>query len=609
MNKLYNFLFLFFLYSQNFAANELYIKGNVTAISSTTPTLFDSSAIIFVNGDIINDQGIFVNSGGSIELTGNWTNTPTANNTYQSTGTEKFYGIAEQIIDGTMNGTTKSAAGYDNQFFDLKVYRNSSITGTSRYISLKTDLNIVSTLDFEGSSPNTTIAGTGANQTIIRTDASSHGNNGSLYPQTIYLLNPDPASLTNHSWTTVGTFGNTGGATIKYIEGKLKRKVSSNNTYQFPIGVAPASLDGMEGVSVTFTNTFTTTGLLAYIQPAATPSYTSDLISNGDKLFYDIGSLPATTPNNQFQNCVGTPDGHDDIAIIDQAIIHEWILTADASTSNYDLALHPGPVLDNIAWVAMGAPCQTIATKTKYTARNGRIGGDEAVGPTINYYNPGVNGLYQKPNGNKLIGQVSFSRFRIFGTINASNTSLPVELTDFKLTPVNNSYFQLDWNTASELNNKGFEVQRSADATSFSAIGFVDGNGTSSIPHNYTMDDKNVVTDINYYYRLKIIDFDGSFKYSNILMGKLNGINTFTVSDFYPNPAYNSTSVNVFAPKANDIFIDIYDVLGQIISKNYFRLNTGWNKIELNTNSLATAAYFAKISYEDSKISKKFIKK
>ena len=78
-----------------FASNELYINGQAGAISATAPTLFDSTGLIFVNGEIINNQGLFVNSGGTIELTGNWTNTPTAANFYKSTGTEKFYGTTQ----------------------------------------------------------------------------------------------------------------------------------------------------------------------------------------------------------------------------------------------------------------------------------------------------------------------------------------------------------------------------------------------------------------------------------------------------------------------------------------------------------------------------------
>ena len=155
-----------------FASNELYINGQAGAISATAPTLFDSTGLIFVNGEIINNQGLFVNSGGTIELTGNWTNTPTAANFYKSTG--------------TMNGTTKSAAGFDNQFYNLKVYRNSTITTTpNKYITIGTNVNVANTLDFESSTPNSTYAGTGTNEAVIRTDATSPSNVGT-YANEIY---------------------------------------------------------------------------------------------------------------------------------------------------------------------------------------------------------------------------------------------------------------------------------------------------------------------------------------------------------------------------------------------------------------------------------------
>lgn len=557
MVKIYNFLLLIFIIFYSKAQNEFYNNGAVVYVNDKTST---SIATLRVNGNIINNNGSFTNNIGLIELTGNWTNT-SSSNFYFSTGIERFLGSSDQTIFGVWNGTTSN----QNQFYDLKV-RKTVTAGQYVNLNVNTNINSNGSLEFESTNG------------IIRTDVSSYANNGSLYSYELFLRNPNPGQLIGNSWTAVPQFSNTGGATTKYIEGKMRRAVSSNNTYNFPIGVAPASLDGMEGVSVSFTGAFTTTDVIAYIQPAATPTYTSDLITNGQVLFFDIGSLPATSPANQFQNCVGTPDGKDDVAVIDAAISHEWILNASGATSNYNLSVHPGSVLDNLTYVNMGTPCSSVYPRTKYIARNGRIGGDQAVGPTTNYWTPGVTGLYQRPNGNALTAQTAFSRFRIFGTTNPTNTSLPVELVNLKAEPINNEFIKVSWTTASEINNKGFVLQRSSNNSSFDSIGWVAGNGTTTNLNNYSFDDRNVEKGIIYYYRLKQIDTDNTYTFSNTVSAKLTPTNIESVSVF-PNPSDANATIQILS-SVNDLYnLEVFNDIGQ---------NMYSNKIEVKANTTST---------------------
>jgi hypothetical protein len=424
------------------------------------------------------------------------------------------------------------------------------------------------------------------------------------------LQNPTPSAFSGYSALGVSNWNNNGGANTKYIEGKLKRNVSSNNTYDFPFGVAIASLDGMEGVKVKFNSTFTTTGLLGYIQPVpfSRIAYTSDLIPNGESLFYDIGGDPSTPPTNQFQNCIGGPDGYDDIAIIDAAVNYEWIMTPDAATSNYDISVHPGSVMDNLTYVAMGSPCNSTYPITKYLARDGVIGGDQAIGPVTHTGPPSIMGLMQPPTGNKLVGQTGWSRFRIFGTTDPSNTSLPIELTSFTILPVENTYFQLNWITASEFNNSGYEIQRSLNNTDFIDIGFVGGNGTTNSPHNYVFQDDNVIPEIDYYYRLKQIDFDGKFSYSSVLNGRLRGGSIYTISDFYPNPTNGLAQLDIYAPKETQLKMTIYDLLGQTIRIEQKSIQQGYNKMNFDVSYLPNASYITKFSLNNQTITKQFIK-
>jgi hypothetical protein len=581
MVRLYiSFFFLLIIFNCSFS--QFYNNGSIVYVNGK---INSTVATLYVNDSITNNDGSFTNDNGLIEVAGNWRNI-SSTYYYVSTGIERFVDTFNQIIYGAWNGSVLNR----NQFYDLKINKTQA---RGEYVSLGVNVRINSNGSLEYESTNG----------IIRTDVVSHADDGSLYPYELFLQNPDPTKLIGNSWTTVGLFSNNGGATTKYIEGKLRLAVSSNNSYRFPIGVTPSSLDGMEGVSVTFNNTFTTTDVLAYIQPAATPAYTSDLITNGDVLFYDIGSLPATSPANQFQNCVGTPDGHLDVAVIDAAILHEWILTASAATSDYDLNVHPGSVLDNLSYVPMGTPCNSLFTKTKYLARNGEIGGDEAVGPTYIFDVPGVLGLYQKPNGNKLTGQTGFSRFRLFGTEDADNTSLPVDLTTIRADAINNEYIKVNWSTASELNNLGFVLLRSIDGNNFDSIAWIPGNGTSNNIHNYFFDDKNVLKGIIYYYKLKQINYNSLFTFSRTVAAQLLPSYNGTVY-IYPNPSNSITTVQILSPIDDEYTLETYNAIGQLMFSNVTKVKSNIpERIDIPSNDWAKGVYIIKVhSYNNKNI-------
>src|SRR3970040_843358 len=110
---------------------------------------------------------------------------------------------------------------------------------------------------------------------------------------------------------------------------------------------------------------------------------------------------------------------------------------------------------------------------------------------------------------------------------------IPVELISFIAT-ANGKEVTLIWTTATELNNQGFEVQRKFGSNDFVTIGSVKGYGTTTSPNNYTYIDK--LTDAGkYFYRLKQIDYGGTFEYSNEIEVEVRIINKFTLEQNYPN--------------------------------------------------------------------------
>ena len=138
---------------------------------------------------------------------------------------------------------------------------------------------------------------------------------------------------------------------------------------------------------------------------------------------------------------------------------------------------------------------------------------------------------------------------------------LPVELVRFIANPQDNQTTRLDWQTATEINNEGFEVQRSTDGNDWETLGFVNGEGTSAFLQNYSYTDRAPNQGINYY-RLKQMDFDGKFEYSaiaSVLFESQNGDIAI-----YPNPVQNEVILTA-TEKVNAVLI--YNTLGQLVKQ------------------------------------------
>jgi hypothetical protein len=148
--------------------------------------------------------------------------------------------------------------------------------------------------------------------------------------------------------------------------------------------------------------------------------------------------------------------------------------------------------------------------------------------------------------------------------ISIYNGVIPVELVSFTSSVVNNTV-GLNWITATELNNSGFEVERSSDNTSWNKIGFVSGNGTSTEVHTYLFTDQNPITGKSYY-RLKQIDFDGTSEYSNVVEVVFGTVSEFALDQNYPNPFNPTTTIKYSIKEKSSVELKIYDLLGSEIA-------------------------------------------
>jgi len=159
--------------------------------------------------------------------------------------------------------------------------------------------------------------------------------------------------------------------------------------------------------------------------------------------------------------------------------------------------------------------------------------------------------------------------FNQFGYSDTSNTTtitipIPVELTSFTAVP-NNDEVSLNWSTATELNNQIFEIQRKTVNQEFYTIGYREGHGTTTEVHNYAYTDKNVERG-KYFYRLKQIDFLGTYQYSDEIEVDVVGILEFNLGQNYPNPFNPSTVISYQLPVSGVVTLKVYDVLGNEIA-------------------------------------------
>jgi len=190
------------------------------------------------------------------------------------------------------------------------------------------------------------------------------------------------------------------------------------------------------------------------------------------------------------------------------------------------------------------------------------------------------------------------------------NGIMPVELLTFSAS-VNKTTVSLYWQTAVEINNSGFEVQRTIKDgnDSWAKIGFVNGNGTKNTPTNYTFSDSKIKTG-KYNYRLKQIDFNGNFTfYSLNTLITINAPDKFELSQNYPNPFNPTTNIEFQIPVDSKVTLKIYDITGKEVAtliNNEFK-SADYYTVSFNAVNLASGIYFYRITTDKFTSMKKMV--
>ena len=191
------------------------------------------------------------------------------------------------------------------------------------------------------------------------------------------------------------------------------------------------------------------------------------------------------------------------------------------------------------------------------------------------------------------------------------SSPLPVELITFTAIS-KGSDVKLNWQTATEVNNYGFEVERRSNVNSetsdaWEKVGFVNGNGNSNSPKEYSYIDNNLIGGGNFLYRLKQIDNDGQFEYSKTVEVELI-LNEYALYQNYPNPFNPVTNIRFQLPKESKVVIKVYNILGsEVIELLNEQKGPGIYEIDFNASNLPSGVYFYKISTPEYSNTKKMI--
>jgi hypothetical protein len=225
--------------------------------------------------------------------------------------------------------------------------------------------------------------------------------------------------------------------------------------------------------------------------------------------------------------------------------------------------------------------------------------------------NNGSNTTMHTLNGANVHNDRVYSIENLLGfsgfTFGFNGSTLPIQLSSFT-GETDNAVNYLKWTTQSEQNSSHFEIERSVDAINFEMIGRVNAMGVSNQLKQYSFNDVNPIRGMNYY-RLKMVDIDGTNANSNTIALEIKGKETTFV--LFPNPTSDVVSYQYEAETNESLYMEVVNALGQVVISQTRAARVGTNSVPMNLSELAPGAYTVRVKHVGSGIthSEKIIKK
>ncbi len=197
------------------------------------------------------------------------------------------------------------------------------------------------------------------------------------------------------------------------------------------------------------------------------------------------------------------------------------------------------------------------------------------------------------------VGLTDFTNYTLYTIANCAKTALPVEMLYFDGKIQKDCSVHFEWATATEINSSHFEVEHSVDGVDFTKIGEVKSAGDSESREVYYFDYPKV--ELSNYYRLKIVDKDDSYRYSNVVILHNECFEGSEIVNVYPNPAppnLGEINIDYFSSENTTASIIILNLLGQVVYKQDVNVMDGINRLKANTEGLEGAHYMIYIKTE-----------
>jgi hypothetical protein len=359
----------------------------------------------------------------------------------------------------------------------------------------------------------------------------------------------------NSSGTSFGMYGHSG-----QWANAQRSIIKWGNGYKFSIELAVQWRDGNRGISL-----FNTGGFAPGNEIWNFDISNAGYGSTGWSYYSDI-ALRFTMHQN---------GANIDIQIIGKSELSSWADTTNATISGQTLG---------------GFRIYTGVAPDGNGRRNIYFNNLAILGPWESHGTFSYSGGYYTQSG-----ITSFSEFTLAG--NSAENPLPIELLYFNASKLFN-HVQLQWATASECNNHFFTVERSADLKAWGVVGNVDGAGNSSTINTYSLMDTEIISGTTYY-RLKQTDFDGRFKYSEIVSVSNNQIGGKGI-ELYPNP---NNGLLMVAGVTSQAQVTVYDIVGQLVIDT--QLQPGHSSVDLRGQP--NGVYFVTVIMGEVKTTRKII--
>lgn len=201
-----------------------------------------------------------------------------------------------------------------------------------------------------------------------------------------------------------------------------------------------------------------------------------------------------------------------------------------------------------------------------------------------------------------------FEDFSAFGVVSGT-IILDAEIVDLHAVPINNRYIDILWTTNKEVDVDHFVIERSTDDANFVPIATQTALGTSFSAYHYNLSDQAVLPNINYYYRIQIVNTDGTTEYTPSVVAVLQKEGHTQTVNVFPNPLHQgAATVEVVSNTDRDAFITVYDAIGQRLINRTINIQKGLNTFQLEVDQWASGLYYIHIHSEEASTVKELIK-